>query len=101
MSSLEQFPFNGVPEEPGQVDAPDLRLSLRVMLVEMAATWAVQQALQIGYRRITGRTMPSALDRDVPLHRILRWAAVSAAAVAVTNVAVDRLVLRPSQNSAR
>ena len=63
----------------------------------MATTWAVQQGIEVGYQRITGRVLPSALDSDVPLHRILRWAAVSAAAVAVSNVAVDRLVLRPNE----
>jgi len=97
MSTQERASTEGVPEELALADEPDLRISLRVMVVQMAATWAVQQALQLGYRRITGRTMPSALDSDVPLHRIFRWAAVSAAAVAVANVAVDRLVLRPSR----
>ena len=33
-------------------------------------------------------------DRDVPFRRILAWAAVTAAAVAVANVAVDRFALR-------
>jgi hypothetical protein len=97
--SDDQVAGAGVPEDPAAFDDQDFALSIRVMVVEMAATWAVQQALQIGYRRITGRTMPSALDEDVPLHRILRWAAVSAAAVAVANVAVDRLVLRPSRRN--
>jgi len=39
----------------------------------VAATWAVQPALPISYRRITGRTMPSALGSDVPPRRIFRW----------------------------
>jgi hypothetical protein len=51
--------------------AHDLRLNVRVALVEMAATWAVQQGLQLGYRRMTGRRMPSALDRDVPLEGVV------------------------------
>lgn len=78
-------------------DPAVLRINLRVALIRMATTWAVQQGIEVGYQRITGRVLPSALDSDVPLHRILRWAAVSAAAVAVSNVAVDRLVLRPNE----
>ena len=101
MTGDQQLSADGVLNDVGPVNHPDLRMSVRVMLVEMAATWAVQQALQLGYRRMTGRTMPSALDSDVPLHRIFRWAAVSAAAVAVANVAVDRLVLRPSRGTDR
>lgn len=96
MTGPGRQPVARLAEDDSVVDVPALRLNLRVALVEMAATWAVQQALQVGYRQITGRPMPTALDSDVPLGRIIRWAAVSAAAVAVANVAVDRLILRPS-----
>jgi multisubunit Na+/H+ antiporter MnhE subunit len=64
-------------------------------LAEVAATWAVRRALETGYHRVTGNVLPTARDRDVPLRRALLWAAVTAAAVAAANVAVDRVLLRP------
>ena len=63
---------------------------------EAAASWAVRRALESGYHRATGAALPTARDRDVPFRRIVVWAAVSAAAVAVANVVVDRVVLRPT-----
>lgn len=68
----------------------------KVWLGEAAASWAVRRALESGYHRATGRALPTARDRDVPFRRIMVWAAVSAAAVAVANVVVDRVVLRPT-----
>ena len=68
----------------------------KIWLGEAAASWAVRRALESGYHRATGAVLPTARDRDVPFRRIVVWAAVSAAAVAVANVVVDRVVLRPS-----
>ena len=60
-----------------------------------AAAWAVRRSLESGYHRATGRALPTARERDVPFRRVMVWAAVSAAAVWVANVLVDRVVLRP------
>lgn len=68
---------------------------MEIAVVQMAATWVVQRALASAYRRITGNAEPTARDADVPLGRIFVWAATTAAAVAIVNVAVDRWVLRP------
>ncbi len=68
----------------------------KIWLGEAAASWAVRRALESGYHRATGAALPTARDRDVPFRRIVVWAAVSAAAVAVANVVVDRVVLRPT-----
>jgi hypothetical protein len=68
--------------------------AVEVWIGEAAATWAVRRTLELGYRHATGSALPTARDRDVPLRRILVWAAVSAAAVAVANVVVDRVALR-------
>jgi Protein of unknown function (DUF4235) len=76
------------------------RQAVEIALVGMATTWAVQHALTFGYRRLTGRDAPTARDADAPMRRILAWAAASAAAVAVANVVVDRVVLRPRSVSA-
>ena len=69
-------------------------MTIKVAASESAATWIVRRALESGYRCVTGQVPPTARDRDVPFRRILAWAAVSAAAVAVANVVVDRVVLR-------
>ena len=70
--------------------------SATVWLAEAAASWVVHRALESGYRRATGRPLPTARDRDVPFRRIMVWATDTAAAVTVASVVVDRVVLRPS-----
>ncbi len=73
-----------------------MRQAMKVAVVELAATWAVQRAMGLAYRKVTGQQEPSARDSGVPLTRILVWAASTAAAVAITNVLVDRVALRRS-----
>jgi hypothetical protein len=68
--------------------------SIGIAVLQMVVTWAVQRAMSSGYRTLTGREEPTARDATVPFRRVIVWAAASAAAVAVSNVAVDRLVLR-------
>ena len=81
------------PPDPQLSESP--RQSLEISVVQMATTWAVQHSLSYAYRRLTGHDQPTARDADVPMRRILVWAATTAAAVAVANVVVDRMVLRP------
>jgi len=73
----------------------DVHEAARAWGTEVAATWAVRRAIESGYQRATGRPLPTARDRTVPLGRVLVWAAVLAAAVAATDVLVDRVILRP------
>lgn len=68
--------------------------------VHVAAAWSVRMVLDASYHFVTGQGPPSARDRDVPLRRILTWTAISAAALAVTNVVVDRAFLPPSASEA-
>ena len=79
-----------------------VRLAIKVAVLESAASWVVRRSLESGYHLATGHTPPTARDRDVPFRRILAWAAVSAAAVAAADVAVDWVALRrePPQISA-
>ena len=77
------------------LDIAAVRRAVKVEVVELAATWAMRKSLDFVYNRATGLAAPNAMDRDVPYRRILIWAAVTAAAVAVTNVVVDRAILRP------
>ena len=73
----------------------DMRQAMMVAVVELAATWAVQRAMGLAYRKLTGQQEPYR-DSAVPLTRILVWAGSTAAAVAITNVLVDRVALRRS-----
>jgi hypothetical protein len=67
-------------------------------LIALAATWAVRKAMDSAYTRATGAAPPRASDPNASMRRILVYAAVTAAAVAVVNVAVDRLTApRPHQ----
>jgi hypothetical protein len=68
---------------------------------EAAATYVARRSLEIGYRRATGRELPTARDRDVPFRQVLVWATVTAAALSATTVVVDHFVLRREPSSAR
>ena len=71
-----------------------VRRTVRLHLWQVGATWVVQNALASGYRLATGRPAPTARDSGISLRKVATWAALTAAAVAATNVAVDRIVLR-------
>lgn len=75
-------------------DPGGVRFAAKVAVFESAASWAVRRSLEAAYHLATGNSPPTARDSDVPLRRILAWSAVTAAAVAVANVAVDRIALR-------
>jgi hypothetical protein len=66
-------------------------LKVAAPLIALAATWAVRKAMDAAYTRATGSEPPRASDPQASMRRILIYAAVTAAAVAVVNVAVDRL----------
>ena len=81
----------------GSVDEPtvDVVQSMKIAVVEMAATFLVRRALDSGFRHATGHAPPTARDRAAPFRRVAAWAAVTAGSVAAANVVADRLVLRP------
>lgn len=89
-------PAQSVDVVPPRLDRQVLavRLDVRLWAAEAAASWAVRRLIEVGYRRRTGSDLPTARDRAVPLHRVLLWTAVTAAAVAMADAAVDRVVLR-------
>ena len=86
-----------IPQDSVARDRFDARQATRIWGSELASTWAVKRLLESGYYRATGREIPTARDRNVPFRRVILWAAVSAAAVAIANVVADRVVLRPRQ----
>jgi Protein of unknown function (DUF4235) len=71
-----------------------MRQAVKVAVLESAATYVVHRGLEFAYRRITGRELPTARDRDVPFRQVLAWACITAAAVAAADVIVDQFVLR-------
>ena len=70
---------------------PSTAIKVAAPLLALAATWAVRKAMDAAYTRATGSEPPRASDPSASMRRILVYAAVTAAAVAVVNVAVDRL----------
>lgn len=70
------------------------RQAVKVALLQTAATYGVRRALEVGYRRVTGRELPTARDRDVPFRQVLLWATITGAALAAATVIVDQVVLR-------
>jgi hypothetical protein len=82
--------------DPSATPSDGTRMAIKIAVVESVASWLVRRAMESGYRKATGQAPPTARDQAAPLRRILVWAAVSAAAVAVANVVADRVVLRGS-----
>ena len=68
-------------------------------ILALAATWVVRKALSSAYERATGRTAPRATDPTVSVHRAFLWAGTTAAAVAITEVAIYRVShrMRPAK----
>ncbi len=71
-----------------------VRLAVKIAAVEAISTWVVKRSLEFGYRKVTGRALPTARDRDDPFGQVLFWATVSAAALTATTVIADQTVLR-------
>jgi hypothetical protein len=81
---------------PDEVEAEvPLEQSTAAKLVGPIATLLVaglvRRALEGGYKRVRGTPPPRANDRSASLSHVLMWAAVTATAVAVASVVVDRL----------
>jgi len=65
-------------------------LKIVAPVVAFGAAWLVRKALDTAYTKATGNPPPRATDRHASMRRVLVYAAVTAAAVAVVNVAIDR-----------
>ena len=79
------------------LDAGAVRQAMKVAAFEAAATYVVHRALELGYRRATGRELPTARDRNVPFRQVLVWATVTGAALTAATVIVDQVALRREQ----
>jgi hypothetical protein len=73
---------------------PAMRIDVRLWAAEALTSWVVRRALEAGYRRATGRDLPTARDRTAPMRQVLVWTATTAVAVAVAGTFVDAVVLR-------
>jgi hypothetical protein len=78
----------------GGLGVGSVRQAMKVAALESAATYAVRRGLELGYRRATGREIPTARDRSTPFRQVLVWAAVTGAALSAATVIVDELALR-------
>lgn len=60
-------------------------------LLAIGAGIVVRKVLDTAYEKTTGAPPPRANDRDVRIGRVLVYAAATAMAIAMVNVAVDRM----------
>ncbi len=66
-------------------------LKVAAPMIAIGAGWLVRKALDGAYRKTTGAPPPKAADRDVNIGRVLVYAAATAVAIAMVNVAIDRM----------
>ncbi len=66
-------------------------LKVAAPIIAIGATWAVRKVLERAYTSATGGQPPRASDPDASMRRVILWAMATAAAIAVVNVAVDRM----------
>lgn len=66
-------------------------------LIAMGGVWIAQRALSGGYRAATGSEPPAADDLDVPVTRVIIFAASAAVIAAAINVVVTRQVAKATQ----
>ncbi len=80
---------------PGSVDGELVEASTAAKLaapfLALGAAWAVRKAMEAVYVRSTGTRPPNAGDPDASMRRVIIWAASTAAAIAIINVAIDRM----------
>lgn len=61
-----------------------------ISAVSVGGSYVVRRALTATYRRRTGQEPPRAADPNVTLGQALLWAVITAAALAATQVVVER-----------
>jgi ABC-type Fe3+ transport system permease subunit len=78
------------------VDKPQHRshpaLKVAAPLIVIAATWASNKAIAMGYSAITGKEPPNPDDRRVSLARALTWTIATATTAAVIQMVIYRAV---------
>jgi hypothetical protein len=72
-------------------DRPNPALHLVAPLLAFGGTFLVRKALTVGYRQFTGKSAPDPHQRATPVFTAVMWAAATAAAAAIVEVAVYRI----------
>ncbi len=69
--------------------------------VSMGLTWAARKAMNAAYEKRNGTEPPTASDNNVPLGKVLAWAAVTAVVTTAIDTIVNRVVSKqlPESNS--
>ena len=78
--------------EPQKKAAIHAALKVAAPLIVIAATWASNKALTMGYSAITGKQPPNPDDRRVSFGRALTWTLATAATAAVVQMIIYRAV---------
>lgn len=96
---------NGAPSSHhGHMDADQGAAMAQRMIapaVSMGLTWAARKAMNSAYEKRNGTEPPSASDNNVPLGKVLAWAALTAVVTTAIDTIVNRVVAKrlPDQDS--
>ncbi len=88
---------DGNPQESGREPAhehPGKLVHALAPLVAIGATWALRRAMNLGYKAVTGTPAPKPDDPTLSWARAFVWAAATASAAAVVEVAIFRYTSR-------
>ncbi len=97
MSDLQGASETSDATEASEASAPSGKAPMAALVAPALAFGAnivAGKALESAHRAIVGKNAPSTKDTQAPLGAVIAWAAVSAAAAAVIQVAVFRAVAR-------
>jgi hypothetical protein len=81
-------------------DSSAQAIKILAPIVTMGATWLVTRGLNAGYRSLTGNQPPKASDPSEPMRKVILWSLVTACAVTVVNIGVDRWVAHANATEA-
>jgi hypothetical protein len=94
MSDLLDF------DDDGEIVEPNTLVTILLPIAAIGATLLVRKIMDKGYEKVTGHEPPKASDPDQRTGKILLYAVATAAAVAVVNVAFDRMAAPKRVHSA-
>lgn len=62
--------------------------------ISMGLTWAARKAMNAAYEKRNGTEPPTASDNNVPIGKVLAWAALTAVVTTAIDTVVNRVVAK-------
>lgn len=79
---------------------PNLTYKLIAGAIGVAAAFAAQKSVTLGWRSMTGQEPPDPNDPEVPAAQAIAWVVASAIALGVAQVVANRLAQRQLEKAA-